>query len=95
MSDYSKTFVSELHDFFEIDKSIPVNDDVAELLRYRLNSSPYTTGELAARLNISLEDLELILRANKTLTIYDMVHVAGALGFKFEFNLIKDVDYAS
>lgn len=30
------------------------------------------------------------MKGAKTIDIYDMVHVAGALGYKWEFNLVKD-----
>lgn len=90
MKPYDKSCISEISDFFRVDKAEFINDDIANLLRYRLNNSPYTTGELASRLKISLEELESILKGHKILTVYDMVHVAGALGFKFKFDLIKD-----
>lgn len=90
MKPYDRTCISEISDFFRVDKAEFINDDIANLLRYRLNNSPYTTGELASRLEISLEELESILKGRKILTVYDIVHVSGAMGYKFKFDLVKD-----
>ena len=55
-----------------------------------LKQSNYTKEELAERLDITERQLMNVMSGDKTINIYDMVHVAGALGYKWEFNLVKD-----
>ena len=33
----------------------------------------------------------MVVSGDKTINMYDMVHVAGALGYKWEFNLVKEM----
>ena len=89
---YDKTVLSEYGDFFLESKHISTNDKVADMLWKALQDSKFTKAELAERLDWDLHTLMMVMSADKTIDIYDMVHVAGALGYKWEFNLVKDSD---
>ena len=81
---------NEYRDFFLESKHIKYNEQVADMLRKLLRISKYTKGELAEGLDITERQLMNVMSGDKTINIYDMVHVAGALGYKWEFNLVKD-----
>ena len=87
---YEKEFICELNDFFYINKSEPVNQSIVDQLNFCLKTSPYSKNELAERLELSPE--ELASKFNSMLTVDDIVHISGALGYKFEFNFIKEID---
>ena len=89
---YDKMTTNEYHDFYLESKHIKYNEQVADMLWQLLKQSKYTKGELAERLDISEEKLMKVMSGDKTINTYDMVHVAGALGYKWEFNLVKDSD---
>ncbi len=89
---YDKMTANEYHDFYLESKHIKYNDQVADMLWELLKQSKYTKGELAERLDITERQLMNVMSGDKTINIYDMVHVAGALGYKWEFNLVKDSD---
>lgn len=87
---YEKEFICELSDFFYVNKSEPINKSIVDHLNICLKSSPYTKNELAQRLNLTPQELESKL--NNILTVDDIVHISGALGYKFEFNFIKEIN---
>ena len=87
---YDKMEANEYGDFFLESKHIKYNEQVADMLWQLLRLSKYTKGELAERLDITERQLMWVMSGDKTINIYDMVHVAGALGYKWEFNLVKD-----
>lgn len=89
---YEKMAASEHHDFYLESKHMKYNDQVADMLWQLLKQSKYTKGELAERLDISEEKLMKVMSGDKTINMYDMVHVAGALGYKWVFNLVKDIN---
>ena len=89
---YEKMEANEYGDFFLESKHIKYNEKVADMLRKLLMLSKYTKGELAEGLDITERQLMNVMSGDKTINIYDMVHVAGALGYKWEFNLVKDSD---
>lgn len=86
---YDKMVLSEYGDFFLESKHISTNDMIADMLWKALQDSKYTKGELAERLDWDLNRLMMVMSADKTIDTYDMVHVAGALGYKWSFNLVK------
>lgn len=90
--EYDKMAASEHHDFYLESKHIKYNEQVADMLWNLLKQSKYTKGELAERLEISEENLMKVMSGDKTINMYDMVHVAGALGYKWGFNLVKESD---
>ena len=81
---------NEYHDFYLESKHIKYNEQVADMLWNLLKQSKYTKGELAERLDITDRQLMMVMSGDKTINMYDMVHVAGALGYKWEFNLVRD-----
>ena len=81
---------NEYHDFYLERKHIKYNEQVADMLWELLKQSKYTKGELAERLDITERQLMMVMSGDKTINIYDMVHVAGDLGYKWEFNLVKE-----
>lgn len=81
---------NEYHDFYLESKHIKYNEQVADMLWNLLKQSKYTKGELAKRLGISEEKLMKVIRGDKTINMYDTVHVEGDLGYKWEFNLVKE-----
>ena len=87
---YEKTEANEYGDFFLESKHIKYNEQVANMLRDLLKQSKYTKGELAERLDITERQLMWVLNGDKMINMYDMVHVAGALGYKWEFKLVKE-----
>ena len=87
---YEKMTASEHHDYYLESKHIKYNEQVADMLWNLLKKSRYTKGELAERLDITERQLMNVMSGDKTISIYDMVHVAGALGYKWEFNLVKE-----
>lgn len=87
---YEKMEANEYRDFFLESKHIKYNEQVADMLWKLLKQSKYTKGELAERLDITERQLMWVMSGDKTINTYDMVHVAGALGYKWEFNLVKD-----
>lgn len=87
---YSKTEANECHDFYLESKHVKYNDLVADMLWKALQDSKYTKGELAERLVWDLHKLMMVMSGDKTINTYDMVHVAGALGYKWEFSLVKE-----
>ena len=89
---YEKMEANEYGDFFLESKHIKYNEQVADMLWNLLKQSKYTKGELAERLDITERQLMRVMSGDKTINIYDMVHVAGALGYKWEFNLVKDIN---
>ena len=89
---YDKMTTNEYHDFYLESKHIKYNEQVADMLWELLKQSKYTKGELAERLDITERQLMMVMSGDKTINMYDMVHVAGALGYKWEFNLVKDND---
>ena len=86
---YEKTEKTELNDFFSESKHVRYNDIVADMLYKALHHSPYTENELCEILGWDKERVIMILHGNDTLDMYDMVHVAGALGYEFRFQLVK------
>ena len=84
--------VSEHHDYYLESKHIKYNEQVADMLWQLLKQSKYTKGELAERLGITERQLMSVVSGDKTINMYDMVHVAGALGYKWEFKLVKEND---
>lgn len=89
---YDKMTANEHHDFYLESKHIKYNEQVADMLWDLLKKSKYTKGELAERLEITERQLMMVMSGDKTISTYDMVHVAGALGYKWEFNLVKEVN---
>ena len=89
---YDKMTANEYHDFYLESKHIKYNEQVADMLWQLLKQSKYTKGELAERLDITERQLMNVMSGDKTINTYDMVHVAGALGYKWKFNLVKDDD---
>lgn len=89
---YDKMVLGEYGDFFLESKHISTNDKVANILWKALQNSKYTKAELAERLDWDLHTLMMVMSGDKTINMYDMVHVAGALGYKWEFNLVKEGD---
>ena len=89
---YDKMTANEYHDCYLESKHIKYNEQVAGMLWKLLKQSKYTKGELAERLDITERQLMQVMSGDKTINMYDMVHVAGALGYKWEFNLVKDSD---
>lgn len=89
---YEKMVASEHHDYYLESKHIKYNEQVAEMLWNLLKQSKYTKEGLAERLDITERQLMNVMSGDKTINIYDMVHVAGALGYKWEFNLVEDSD---
>ena len=89
---YEKMETNEYHDFYLESKHIKYNEQVADMLWKLLRQSKYTKGELAERLDITEGQLMQVMSGDKTINTYDMVHVAGALGYRWEFNLVKDED---
>ena len=89
---YEKTEANEYGDFFLESKHIKYNEQVADMLWNLLKQSKYTKGELAEGLDITERQLMNVMSGDKTINIYDMVHVAGALGYKWEFNLVRESD---
>lgn len=89
---YDKMAASEHHDYYLESKHIKYNEQVADMLWNLLKQSKYTKGELAERLDITERSLMWVTSGDKTINTYDMVHVAGALGYKWEFNLVKESD---
>lgn len=87
---YDKMEANEYTDFLLESKHIKYNEQVAGMLWKLLKLSKYTKGELAEGLDITERQLMWVLNGDKMINIYDMVHVAGALGYKWEFNLVKD-----
>ena len=87
---YEKMTANEYYDFYLESKHIKYNEQVADMLRKLLRLSKYTKGELAERLDITEGKLMNVMSGDKTINMYDMVHVAGALGYKWEFNLVKE-----
>lgn len=87
---YGKMEKSEYHDFHLESKHVKYDTQVANILREALRYSKYTKEELAERLDWDLHRLMMVLSGNKTIDIYDMVHVAGALGYKWKFNLVME-----
>ena len=87
---YEKMAASEHHDFYLESKHIKYNEQVADMLWNLLKQSKYTKGELAEGLDITERQLMNVMSGDKTINMYDMVHIAGALGHKWEFNLVKD-----
>lgn len=87
---YDKMVVNEYKDFFLESKHVKYNEQVADMLWELLKESKYTKGELAERLDMTERQLMWVMSGDKTIDIYDMVHVAGALGYKWKFDLVKD-----
>ena len=87
---YEKMEANEYGDFSLESKHIKYNEKVASMLWKLLNQSKYTKGELAEGLDITERQLMNVMSGYKTIDMYDMVHVAGALGYKWEFNLVKE-----
>ena len=87
---YDKMTANEYHDFYLESKHIKYNEQVADMFWNLLKQSKYTKGELAERLDITDRQLMMVMSGDKTINMYDMVHVAGALGYKWEFNLVRD-----
>lgn len=93
MSDYDKNFLCEYSDFSYRDKSEPINNNIINcLINNCLKNSPYTKNELASRLDLLPEELENILKYSETLSVYDIVHISGALGYDFKFEFVKTKD---
>lgn len=86
---YIKTEKNEMNDFFSESKHVKYNDIVADILWKALHHSPYTENELAEILDWDKHRVMMILSGDDTIDIYDMVHVAGALGYEFRFGLVK------
>lgn len=87
---YEKMADSEHQYFYLESKHIKYNEKVADMLWQIFKQNKYTKGELAERLDISERQLMMIMSGDKTINMYDMVHVAGALGYKWEFKLVKE-----
>lgn len=87
---YEKEFISEFSDFFCINKSEPINQSIIDQLNFCIKTSSYSRNELAERLSLTPQELENKL--NNMLTVDDIVHISGALGYKFEFNFIKEIN---
>ena len=83
--------VNENADFFLESKHIRVQEDFTEAIHKALLKSPYTKGELAERLSWSLERLAAVMSGYKTITFYEAVHVAGALGYELKVS-IKEIN---
>ena len=88
-NNYDKMEALEHYDGALVSKHIRYNDLVADMLWDKLKQSPCTKGELAERLDWDLHRLMMILSGDDIIDIYKMVHVAGALGYKWEFNLVE------
>lgn len=89
---YEKLEVDEIGDFFLRSKHVPYNDMVSNMLWDALKNSKYTKNELAERLDWAVHRLMMVISGDDTLNIYDMVHVSGALGYEFKFELVKIED---
>lgn len=89
--EYDKMEVNECADFSKQSKHIKVQQDFCDMMWEVLQNSPYTYGELAARLDWELNYFMMVITGDKTIDFYEAVHLAGALGYKLEIS-IKEVD---
>ena len=90
--EYDKMEVNEYADSFKQSKHIKVQQDFCDMMWKALQNSPYTCGELAARLDWELSYFMMVISGDKTIDFYEAVHLAGALGYKLEISIkeIKD-----
>lgn len=88
--EYNKMEVNEYADFFKQSKHIKVQQDFCDMMWEALQNSPYTYGELAARLDWEVNYFMMVITGDKTIDFYEAVHLAGALGYKLEVS-IKEV----
>lgn len=84
--------VKEYADFFKQSKHIKVQEDFCNAIWEAIQSSPYTCGELAARLDWELSYFITIITGGKTIDFYEAVHLAGALGYKLEVSIKETKD---
>lgn len=88
---YDKMEVNEYADFSKQSKYIKVQEDFCNMMWEALQNSPYTYGEVAARLDWELNYFMMVITGDKTIDFYEAVHLAGALGYKLEVS-IKEVN---
>lgn len=75
---------------FEEDKSVDKREEVAKQLWDMLQESPYTYGELLECLGWEDWRLKRILAGDEEIELYELTHIAGALGkdFKVTFDTL-------
>jgi hypothetical protein len=65
------------------DKSMSVSEDIIKSLDKMMEMSPYTKGEIANRLGVTVNDLNRTLDSDiEQISVYDMTHIAGCLGYR-------------
>ena len=88
---YNKTHMTDKYcAVFEEDKSVDKREEVAKLLWNMLQESPYTYGELLECLGWEHWRLSRILAGDEEIGMYELTHIAGALGkdFKVTFDTL-------
>ena len=65
------------------DKSVKYREEIAESLYQLLQDSKYTYGELLERLDWEDWKLKRILAGDEEISLYDIVHITGALDKDF------------
>lgn len=64
------------------------NNRVAEMLWELFKKSDYTKTQLASILGWTEHRLMMVMSGDKTITTFEMVHVAGALGKSFKVGFL-------
>lgn len=88
---YNKTHMTDKYGaVIEEDKSVDKREEVAKQLWDMLQESPYTYGELLECLGWEDWRLSRILAGDEEIEMYELTHIAGALGkdFKVTFDTL-------
>lgn len=91
------TYQKQVHtDMFggdiKVDRSWLLADDIKSILFKKIKESKYSFGEVAERLDWDLERLKNALNCNKDISLYELTHIAGAIGLEpmIIFNILAE-----
>lgn len=81
---YTKSEQSDIYGgSIEVDKSVNVIVNITDKLDKLISDSKYSKNEVAERLGWSLQRLNMVLSGDGNITIYDITHITGCLGYDF------------
>lgn len=90
MTEYDKMTNGEgVWSGIKIDKSYLICEDIKDKLWHLIQNSKYTINEVAEKLDWDIGRLKDALNDDKDISIYEIVHISGVLGYNFDISFDK------
>lgn len=86
---YNKMEPMEGYPQVKVSKHEKVNNQVGEMMWQVFKRSKLTKAQLAHTLGWTEHRLMQVFSGDKTITTFEMVHIAGALGYRFDLSLAR------